>query len=500
MRSRRRGFQYRGVQVRKLVLLAGVAMAGALAAGSAQAASFFTPGDLVVSVEGDGSGTGVYTDNQAAPLTLYEFSTTGTNQTAIKSLELPQTASGSNSAVSGEYGSSSEGILQLTGKGNALTIMGYGVNAATYNANAVTTYGNAALAQSTSVPGGTYTAVPRVVAVIGANGSVNSSTSIYDVFDQNNPRSVYSTDGTHFYISGQGTGKGNDTTAGVFYTTLGSHTATAITGQDATSSTGGTISQDTRVVEVVDGTLYVSADTKGGTGSARDFIGTLGSPPSTTLYNNASGPTQLNGFGTTKTGIITISGNGNGLNSGKQIDLSPDQFFFATPDVLYVADTGAPKNDKASSTLGDGGLQKWILNTTTHVWSLAYTLYKGLNLVDNNASKASDVAGTTGLASLTGEVLSDGDVELFTTNYTIGDTDPTFLYGITDVLADTTASEVSGEKFLELAAAPADTNFKGVSFAPVPEPETWGLLIAGLGMMGAMLRDKAARRRRAAMA
>ena len=182
----------------------------------------------MVSVEGNGSNTGAYSDNQAAPLTLYSFNHNGTSSAALTgTLMLPQTASGANHAISGEYGSSSEGGLQLTGDGKHLVIAGYGVNAATFNANPGSFGSNdpskpGALAQSTS------TLVPRVVAVISSNGSVDTTTALNNVFSQNNPRSVASMDGTSFYVSGQGTG--TDQTAGVFYATKGATTATAITG------------------------------------------------------------------------------------------------------------------------------------------------------------------------------------------------------------------------------------------------------------------------------
>ncbi|MBS0331409.1 MAG: PEPxxWA-CTERM sorting domain-containing protein [Proteobacteria bacterium] len=181
--------------------------------------------------------------------------------------------------------------------------------------------------------------------------------------------------------------------------------------------------------------------------------------------------------------------------AGLEINLSPESYFFADDHTLYVADSGAPKNDSATndagSTLGDGGLQKWSLvtdpKTGKQSWVLDYTLSAGLNLVPNT-----DAAGTTGLLGLTGKVLGDGEVELFATNYTIGDTDPTFLYGIMDQL---NATSGAGESFVQLAAAPADSNFKGVSFAPVPEPAAWALMIGGFGLVGA-----AVRRRRVAAA
>ncbi len=90
----------------------------------------------------------------------------------------------------------------------------------------------------------------------------------------------------------------------------------------------------------------------------------------------------------------------------------------------------------------------------------------------------------------------DGQVELFATNYTIADLDQTYLYGISDTLSFTTAAQASGETFSKLATAPADSTFKGVSFAPtvqspVPEPASFALF--GLGMTALVVR----RRRRA---
>jgi hypothetical protein len=226
------------LSAKKELLLGFVAVVGLLlaSAGPVGATSLeFTSGDLVVSVEGngvEGAASGPYTDNQAAPLTLFEFAPDGTSAPAtyVGSLVLPQTASGANSPVSGEYGSSSEGTLQLSGNGKYLTVMGYGVNAAAFNADPAkySSTGNPALGQSGSLTGQSYTAVPRVVATIAGDGFVNSTTAVYNVFDQNNPRSVYSVDGTSFYISGQGNFP--DATGGVFYTTLGSHSATSITG------------------------------------------------------------------------------------------------------------------------------------------------------------------------------------------------------------------------------------------------------------------------------
>ena len=216
-----------GLVMKKLLAIAG---AVALVPGAASGAPFaFVPGDLVVSVYGqvDGSATN-FTDNQASPILLQQLTTGGT---LAGSLLLPQTSSMVNGVfqnpISGEYGSSSEEYLNLSGNGQSLTLMGYGVNAAIFNAGGAATYGNAALAQSTSVPGGSTTAVSRVVVQINADASVDTSTGLFYFANTNNPRAAYTYDGSSFYVSGQGV-KG-DTTQGVFLAQKGASSATPIT-------------------------------------------------------------------------------------------------------------------------------------------------------------------------------------------------------------------------------------------------------------------------------
>ena len=470
-----------------------VAVSALISAPVFAQSTFFAPGNLVVTVEGcgvhggtctnvpNGTGTGTlnssiggYGDNQGAPLTLFQYTPNGTSSASfVNSLVLPRTGSAANLPIAGEYGSSSEGSIQLSGQGQYLTLMGYGINADIFNAAPVT-YGAApsnALAQSGSLTGQSYTPVPRVLMLIDANGNVNSSTGIFNIFNTNNPRSAFTQSGSTAYVSGQGSGA--DATGGVFYlSAVGAPTTspTAITGLDAASKT---IAQDTRIIQVLNNTLYVSVDSKEGSGNNRDFLGTLGTPPATSLYNSGGGPTQLTNFATSGAGKETITtgtnSNGNNLNAGMPINISPETYFFASPSILYVTDSGAPKNDSngdnnstGKANIGDGGLQKWINTKSdgTGSWNLAYTLWNGLNLVNNG--------GTTGTSGLLGmaATISGNNVYLYVTNYTLNDLDLTYLYGITDNLTYTTGSQASGETFTLLDTAPSDSNFKGVSFVP----------------------------------
>ena len=412
----------------------------------------FLPGDLVISIVGDGAPGDAtnYTDNQASPITLEDISTSGVvNGTLV----LPQTASTNaqgvtESAISGEYGSSSEGSLELSGDGQSLTIAGYGVNAATYNGAEATggsnAYGNAALAQTTSLTNQTTTTpVARVIADINYAGTVDTSTALYNVFNGNNPRSVATVNGSTFYVSGQGLNKTDTATQGVFSAADGASSATQIDGLT-----------DTRTVEINNGNVYVSTDSKEAT-AGNTFTSNIsqfaGEPTS------ASTPTILPGISQN----VTLNGsNGNAINgSSGKVNLSPENYFFANSTTLYVADGGNPKG----GGLGDGGLQKWTLANGT--WTLNYTLSAGLNLKpDTTADPGSGGQGTTGLIGLTGKVNANGTVSLYATNATVGDLNQTYLYGITDQLSATTLP--TNESFTTLAAAAPDTNIRGIAFAP----------------------------------
>jgi hypothetical protein len=430
----------------------------------------FTPGSLVINTFISVNNGGANLDT-AVPIVLQQFQLdpTGASATQTGTFTLPQSGNGAQSAISGEFGSASEGMLAQSANGLYLALMGYGVNATAFNSGGSAVYGTAALGQSTSLPaasqtGTVVTTVPRVVALIGANTSVDTSTALTSLYNTNNPRSVATIDGTAFWTSGQGASN-TDPTQGVAYAPLGAVTATPVDN-----------STDTRSVAFINtgngNALWVSRDRK----STATAISLLAAA-------DGSVPTAAAGLVTTQEvdPVSALAGNpnasitltaatANGVNNariGNFIYLSPEQFFLASPTVLYVTDSGQPKTGSANAgALGEGGLQKWILVNGT--WTLAYDLVNGLNLVNNaNANAATPTApGVTGLIGLAGRVVGS-QVQLFASSYGLNELSQSYLYEITDDITATSISQVASEQFTVLYTdASGQTLIRGLAFAP----------------------------------
>ncbi len=484
----------------------------------------FSSGDLVVStvsLQPSASSAANHGLDTASPITLTELQlgSGGTSATGVGQLVLTQVQNGSNSPISGEYGSASEGILERSVTGNYLTIVGYGVNANTFNGASPTTYGTSALGQTLSVSSGSTTVVPRVIALIGANATVDTTTALTGVFNSNNPRSAATVNGSSFYVTGQGvTGDG---TGGLFYALKGATTATPI--NVSTKIPKGTpngtadplFGTETRVAEIVKTSNGLELQV------SRDF-GAKGSPNDTTdirAFANSSGglPTSASGLvanriipGNTNssggnTGSIDVTtATDNGVNSSRDgslprhtgntfVYLSPEQFFYANPYTLYVADSGSPKNGSNGAGFGDGGLQKWVNSKPdgSGTWTLVYDLDNGLGLTSQfNAGSDPTAQGITGLFGLTGEVVGD-EVELFATTYGLNELSQSELVEVTDLISNDNYTVGDAETFNVLFQAPGDTIIRGVAFAPVPEPLTLSLFGAGLvGVVATRRRKK----------
>jgi MYXO-CTERM domain-containing protein len=472
---------------RKFIALLGVTF---LAMSAGAFAQLFTPGDLVVSIYGsltspvstDSGGT-VVTDG-STPITLEEYSLNSpTSVTSVLTDQLPTSGVNGNVGIEGEEGSSSEGTLQLSGNGEYLTIGGYDGNAAnqgiqpatstSYAAGTPWSAGTIALAQSSDVQ------VPRVAAVIDANGNVNTSTYYTGPYNTNNPRSVYSPDGNTIYLSGQGSGKSDE--GGVYLTTAGANTSGA-------EPTGIFTADSTRDVLQYGGNTYFSADQNSGKGILTGIFEYSGSPAT---LQSGSGTRLIPASGT----IYAGGGFSNpASSSGTSVNFSPEDFAFANSTTMYVADTGVPKADG----IGDGGIQKWTLSNGA--WTLDYTLAPSTFIPSVNLDSSTTIQGETGFEDLALQVVGN-NVDIYAVSYTIGnDGAANGLYGVVDSLSNLSPTVGETETVDELEEAPgyegtsADYNFKGVSFAPslapVPEPSTWALGLGGLGTLLAFQRRR----------
>jgi hypothetical protein len=173
----------------------------------------------------------------------------------------------------------------------------------------------------------------------------------------------------------------------------------------------------------------------------------------------------------------------------------PFGLWFANPTTLYVADEGDGTTtfDAATNTYTDAagqtlaGLEKWVFDSTTKTWNLAYTLANGLDLGvpykvwgyptgDNAATGLPWAPATDGLRNVVG---TSGDgffiprdkAVIYAISSTVsggGDTgaDPNKLFVIVDDVNNTSAAAAAGERFFELRAARSKEVLRGVSFTP----------------------------------
>jgi hypothetical protein len=139
--------------------------------------------DLVVVQVGDGAAA---LTSAATAGFLNEFTFTGS---LLQTIALPTSASGANKMLTFSGTATSEGFLTRSANGSVLTVAGYNA------------------APGVTVAGSAIATVNRVVGVVSANGTVDTSTAIGSwVANPGNPRSVVSDDGTHFWISGSAGG------------------------------------------------------------------------------------------------------------------------------------------------------------------------------------------------------------------------------------------------------------------------------------------------------
>ena len=182
--------------------------------------------------------------------------------------------------------------------------------------------------------------------------------------------------------------------------------------------------------------------------------------------------------------MCILAGFPTGLAKGTIVSY-PFGIWFANADTLYVADEGDGSGGTTLYTHAaaqtTAGLQKWIFNSTTKTWSLAYTLQTGLELgvpytvnnypTGNNAATSLPwVPATDGIRNITGSV-DGGKVTIYGITSTVsgnGDqgADPNRLVSVTDDLTNTDTTKAANEKFTIVRKAGFAEVLRGVSFAP----------------------------------
>jgi hypothetical protein len=164
----------------------------------------------------------------------------------------------------------------------------------------------------------------------------------------------------------------------------------------------------------------------------------------------------------------------------------PFGIWFANATTVYIADEGDGYAGAAdlythAAAQTTAGLQKWVFNSSTNTWNLAYTLQTGLGLgvpytvrhypSGNNPGTGLPWApATDGLRNLTGAV-GDGYAAIWAVTSTIsgnGDqgADPNQLVLVFDSLQNTDPKVAAQESFFTIRKAGFGEVLRGVSFTP----------------------------------
>ncbi len=171
----------------------------------------------------------------------------------------------------------------------------------------------------------------------------------------------------------------------------------------------------------------------------------------------------------------------------KNATMFPAGLWFANEDTLYVTDegdgfTGGTDLYTHAAAQTTAGLQKWVFNSQTQAWQMAYVITKGLNLgkpytvpgypKGNNAATGLPWApATDGLRNITGVVGPDGLAAIWAVTSTVsgnGDTgaDPNKVVVVVDHVASTDATKGPMTGFIDFDSAQFGEVLRGVAFTP----------------------------------
>jgi hypothetical protein len=165
----------------------------------------------------------------------------------------------------------------------------------------------------------------------------------------------------------------------------------------------------------------------------------------------------------------------------------PFGIWFADAQTLFVADEGDGYAGGAdlythAAAQTTAGLQKWVFDSQTAQWKLAYLISDGLELGqpysiagyprgNNSATGLPWAPATDGLRNITGRVGPDGTVFIWGITSTVsgnGDVgaDPNRLVLAVDLLHNADPTKAARERFVTLRTARLAEALRGVSFTP----------------------------------
>lgn len=404
---------------------------GFCAASSALAAPF-TPGNLVVSRIGGPEDDLINLPDSAARVRLVEISPV--DGSIVQEVRLPALASevaGSNNRRLTLNRDFRAGLLHRSENGLYLVIGGYDADAA-----------NGATPGTLQVNRTASVTVNRVVARVDASGAVDTTTAITNVVaqaglyegTQGSFRSVATSDGTHFWLSGNHNGSGSSR--------QGRAQHVAYQGTESnhlpTSSNSGNEFVNARVVNIFFGQLYGSWNIESTSRNQHRGVYTIG-----TGLPTESGQVTVNLPNVFDQDFVSRVG-------------SPYDFFFSDPDTVYLCndDPTGPDN---------GGILKFARDTvpespTFGKLTYRYTLSAGLTPAQQT------------VRTLTGKIDGSGHVVLYTISAVSVDNSElrNRLLTVTDTGCPTGVEPgcSAADTFTTLTTAGDLEAFRGVAWAP----------------------------------
>ena len=415
--------------------------------------------------------------------------------------------------VTSSFASKSELALNLSTDGTAITFMGY---KAPKNALDVSNSNTAAVFDSTNPVTST---VQRAVVQVNLNSGSVQVTGV-DAYSGNNGRAAVLANGSYYMVGNAGNGSGNGTSlsqlsdnTGVQRIAVGSSGATTAVGvalgtfgQSNGYQRGFSLAQlpdpakpgqnyaadktgkddNFRGMTVFNNTLYV---TKGSGSNGVNTVYQVGAAGA--LANN----------GTIANAAITILPGFNTLSekvaeAPATLTPTPHPFgmWFANADTLFVADEGDGVRLGVAgkvTTFAGLGEYKLVAGSWTEVANFQHGLLDQAVYADGLPWNVA----TDGLRNISGQTNTDGSFTIFGTTSTVSNelthdlgADPNELVSITIGAG----SNNLNTSFSVLETAGYGERFGGVALAPVPEPENYALMLAGLAVVGAVARRRLA--------